>query len=75
MIQQLKQDYPVRSICEALDCALSTAYYEPVARAEANVVLAIEHILMRLPFYGYRKVHKELLRRGYEVGEHRVRRN
>ena len=73
-MQQVKQDYPVRSICEALDCALSTGYYEPVKRGEADVLLAIEHILMRFPFYGYRKVHKELLRQGYEVGEHRVRR-
>lgn len=74
MIQQLKQDYPVRSVCEVLNCAVSTAYYEPVARDEADVLVAIEHILMRFPFYGYRKVHKELLRRGYAVGEHRLRR-
>jgi hypothetical protein len=44
-----------------------------VERDEANWVVAIEHILMRFPFYDYRKVHKELLRQGYEVGEHRVR--
>jgi transposase InsO family protein len=41
---------------------------------EGEVVAAIEQILLHFPFYGYRKLHKELARRGITVGEHRVRR-
>jgi hypothetical protein len=35
---------------------------------------AVEQILLRFPFYGYRKLHKALVRQGIAVGEHRVRR-
>ena len=74
MIQQMKATYPVRQVCAALDCPLSTAYYQPVARDERQIITAIEHILMQFPFYGYRKVRAELVRRGIDVGEHVVRR-
>jgi transposase InsO family protein len=34
----------------------------------------MEQILLRFPFYGYRKLHQALLRQGIVVGQHRVRR-
>ena len=74
MIHQLKFDYGVRIVCQALDCALSTAYYDPVARDETQLMTALGDVLMQFPYYGYRKIHKELQRRGVGVGEHRVRR-
>lgn len=74
MIQKLKGDYPVRVICKALNCPVSTAYYEPRASEEGDLIATIEQILMRFPFYGYRKIYHQLLRQGYDVGEHRVRR-
>ena len=76
MIQQLKADYPVRVVCAALACASSTAYYRSQRRDDRDhaLVAVIEQVLLRFPFYGYRKVHHELLRRGVEVGEHVVRR-
>lgn len=74
MIQQIKADYGVRQVCQALDCAISTAYYEPVVRDEADLVAALEDVLMQFPYYGYRKIHKEVQRRGILIGEHRVRR-
>ena len=74
MIQQLKTDYPLRQLCATLDCPTSTAYYAPQNREESHLVGAIEQVLLRFPFYGYRKVHKELLRHGVSVGEHVVRR-
>ena len=74
MILQLKADYPVKQICVALDCPVSTAYYQPKSRDEEALVVAIEHILMDFPFYGYRKMHRELLRQGWIIGEHVVRR-
>ena len=74
MIQELKQAYSVRQVCATLNCPVSTAYYEPVDREEGDLVAAIERILMQFPFYGYRKIYRALLRQGWEVGEHRVRR-
>jgi transposase InsO family protein len=74
MIQQMKADYPLRQLCAALDCPTSTSYYGPQNRDESDLVGAIEQVLLRFPFYGYRKVHKELLRRGMTTGEYVVRR-
>ena len=74
MIQQLKGDYPVRQLCATLDCPTSTSYYVPRCQDESREVAAIEQVLLRFPFYGYRKVHQQLLRQGVSVGEHVVRR-
>lgn len=74
MIQQMKTDYRLRQLCATLECPTSTVYYVPQNRDESDRVGAIEQVLLRFPFYGYRKVHKELLRRGVTTGEHVVRR-
>lgn len=74
MIQQLKADYPVKAICMALDCPISTAYYTSVASDQSTVLAAAEQVLLRFPFYGYRKLNQELVRQGYGVGEHVARR-
>lgn len=74
MIAQMKADYPVRTLCAALDCPLSTVYYAPVERDERSIITVIEQILMQFPFYGYRKVQAELGRRSLAVGEAVVRR-
>jgi transposase InsO family protein len=64
----------VTDLCQWLNCPRSS-YYAPSLKAdESDVVQALEQILLRLPFYGYRKLHKELARRGIVVGQHRVRR-
>lgn len=61
-------------LCQWLNCPRST-YYTPSVQADERVlVAAMEQILLRFPFYGYRKVHQELLRQGVVVGEHVVRR-
>jgi len=41
---------------------------------EIALLEALEQILLRFPFYGYRKLHKVLARQQIGVGEHRVRR-
>jgi len=75
MIQALSQDYPKQMICGLLGCPRSTFYYEPVVNAEdAQVVEAIEGILMHWPFYGYRRVTRQLQREDWNIGETRVRR-
>ncbi len=75
MIAWLQEEYPVKQLCDVLDIPRSSYYYQPQPSEEDELVVAIEEILMRWPFYGYRRVHKELHRRGWsEVGERVVRR-
>lgn len=75
MIRQLAAEYPVSVLCEVLGVARSTVYYEPVVKAaDAALLVAIEQVLMRWPFYGYRRVTAQLKREGWTVGERRVRR-
>ncbi len=74
MIDQLNDTYPVRQLCETLDCPPSTYYYQSQAGSDADLTEAIEDMLMRWPFYGYRRVHKQLQRQDWLVGETRVRR-
>lgn len=76
MIRQLASEYPVSVLCEVLGVARSTVYYEPQGSKpdDAALLEAIEQVLMRWPFYGYRRVTAQLKREGVEVGETRVRR-
>lgn len=75
MSLQLSQEYPKSVVCDVLGLARSSFYYEPVVKEENKPLLAaIEQMLMRWPFYGYRRVTHQLKREGWEVGETRVRR-
>lgn len=74
MIQQLKSCYSVRQLCETLVCPVSSLYYKAQGQAENEVLAALEQVLLRFPFYGYRKVQAALARQGMAVGEHTVRR-
>ena len=74
MIQQLKSDYSVRQLCQTLDCPTSSLYYQAEGQAKNEVLAALEQVLLRFPFYGYRKVQAALARQGMVVGEHTVRR-
>jgi putative transposase len=73
MIRQLSKDYPMSLLCQVLDVPRSTVYYDPqVKPADARFLVAIEQILMRWPFYGYRRVTAQLKRETYVIGETRV---
>lgn len=75
MITKLSASYPARRVCDLLGCARSTYYYQSVVNPEdIRLIEAIEPILMRWPFYGYRRVTAQLKREGQTVGETRVRR-
>lgn len=73
IVEQMKNEYPVRQLCTSLEFPLSTAYYKAVQATEDEVVTATEQILMQFPFYGYRKVQAELARRGVSSSEYQVR--
>lgn len=75
MIEQLRVEYPVSQLCQVLACPPSSFYYQSQAQADgAELVTAMEQVLMRYPFYGYRRLQAELRRRGYEIGEQVARR-
>ena len=61
-------------LCQWLDCPHSSYYAQPKDKTETHLLNAMEQILLRFPFYGYRKLHKALARQRMAVGEHRVRR-
>ena len=75
MSRQLSVEYPVKTVCEALGCPRSTDYYErSIDPQDAAFLEAIEQVLMRWPFYGYRRITAQLKREGQVIGETRVRR-
>lgn len=74
MIDQMKGAYPVQVLCETLDCPRSSYYYEATALDDRRLVEAIEQIILRFPFYGYRRLAAELGRQGWSVNAKVVRR-
>lgn len=53
---------------------MSSAYYVSSKRDETDLLAAAEAVLLRFPFYGYRKLSQELQRRGFVAGEQVARR-
>jgi transposase InsO family protein len=74
MIDRLKAQYPIQFLSETLDCPRSSYYYRAVAVTDEALVSAIEQIVLRYPFYGYRRVTAELRRQGWQVNRKAVRR-
>jgi putative transposase len=75
IVAELSKAYPVTQACEALGLARSSYYLEKQEKTEDEELLkAIEKIIMRWPYYGYRRISKQLKRDGHHVGETRVRR-
>ncbi len=74
MIDRMKSQYPVQVLCETLDCPRSSYYYEAAALEDTPLIEAIEQIILRFPFYGYRRLTAELGRQGWQVNEKVVRR-
>ena len=68
-------DYPVGLVCQTLGLARSSFYYPPQAPAEqADVKAALEEEAGNWPTYGYRRLTRQLERRGLVVNSKRVRR-
>ncbi len=74
MIQRLSGEAPVKAQCEAFGCARSTYYYRSVRKDDRELLAAIEQVLMRRAWFGYRRVVAPLQREGRVVGETVVRR-
>jgi transposase InsO family protein len=75
MIDELKASYPVVTLCRILEVPRSSYYKVPIIKKGDQVLLAaIEKIILKWPYYGYRRMTHELKREGYLVGETRIRR-
>jgi len=67
MIRQMASEYPVSLRCEVLGVPRSTVYYQPQPKPDDAALLeVIERVLMRRPFYGYRRVTAQLKRDGVD---------
>ncbi len=74
MIQQLANQYPIATLCMLLDCPRSSYYYQPAPVDTAALWTAIEQIVIRWPFYGYRRITAQLRRSFGPVNSKVVRR-
>src|SRR5687767_6278412 len=74
MINQMKDSYPVERICAVLDISRSS-YYDPATPSDdGTLVEVIEQLLLRRPFFGYRRIAAQLRREGRMVNTKVVRR-
>ena len=76
MIEGNSSRLSLRRRCELLDINRSTWYYKekPLCLDDVTVLNAIRDVWMRYPFYGYRRITKELRSKGMDVNRKRVQR-
>jgi hypothetical protein len=67
MIHQLSIDYPIRLLCDVLECLRRSYYYHAVPAHETALCTAIEQLVIRWPFYGYRRITAQLRREDWRV--------
>jgi len=67
-------ELPVKRQAEILELSRSSVYYTPRALPERDLLLMrrIDELHLKWPFYGSRKLTRELRREGYEVGRRHV---
>lgn len=66
----------VKDQCEILGISKSGIYYKAVPEfsvMEIKIMSIIDEIYTECPFYGYRRQYQELINRGYNIGEEKVR--
>jgi putative transposase len=68
-----KLDLSLNKQCQLLHVSKSSLYYDPVkpfgSGSEIKLLDAINNIYSDFPSYGYRRIHKQLLRDGHNVGK------
>ncbi|WP_416430881.1 IS3 family transposase [Piscirickettsia salmonis] len=75
LIESEPKNIPVTRQCELINFNRSNCYYKSVqcTKDKMELLRAIDRIYTETPFYGYRKVHQQLIEGGYSVGLNRVR--
>ena len=76
MIEHGSNKVNVKRKCELLGVARSSMYYQSKATENNDVAILneIQDIYQECPFYGYRRIHIELRKKGFEVNHKRVQR-
>jgi putative transposase len=76
LIEEAPTELSVRRCCELLSLNRSTLYYEEKAPGidDIDLLNAIRDVWERYPFYGYRRITKELRSHGLKVNRKRIQR-
>ena len=76
LIDTNHSELSLRQQCELLKINRSTLYYKvgAVDTGDINLLNEMREIWEKYPFYGYRRITKELVFKGYEVNRKRVQR-
>lgn len=69
---KLIQDYPVETVCKAVDFPRSSFYYQGGEPDEQALKKAIDELAAAWPTYGYRRITAMLRRQGWCVNRKRV---
>jgi len=68
-----KLDISLNKQCKLLHISKSTLYYNPIipfsSGSDLKILDAINNIYSDFPSYGYRRIHSQLLRDGYNIGK------
>lgn len=68
-----KLDLSLNKQCQLLHVSKSSLYYGPIkpfsSDSDIKILDAINNIYSDFPSYGYRRIHKQLLRDGYNIGK------
>ena len=72
-----KHNLSLNKQCKLLHVSKSTFYYQPnkpfSSGGELKLLDAINNIYSDFPYYGYRRIHKQLIRDGHSVGKKLVK--
>jgi putative transposase len=76
MITSARPGLSLSRQCEILSISRSSLYYKPRGESPENLALMrkIDELFLRYPFYGSRRMARQLRRDGVTTGRHRVRR-
>jgi putative transposase len=74
MMLLLREQYPIKRLCEVPGVPRSSAYHEPRPDEDRPLRDALIDVAGRWPTYGYRRLTKRLQREGHAVNAKRVRR-
>ena len=73
MLVETKHDLSLNRQCKLLHISKSVLYYDPIkpfsTDSDLKVLDAINNIYSDFPSYGSRRIHKQLLKDGYNVGK------
>lgn len=76
MLDQSHHNLSIFQQCKLLNIKRSSFYYQPIPENTTNLMLMkiIDQAFLKYPFYGSRQMRRHLIRDGYSISRHKVRR-